>query len=109
MVNKGGPYEENKTGKEYYDYILSYSPYDNIKAQAYPAMLVITGLHDSQVQYWEPARWVAKLRDLKTDHNLLLLSTDMEAGHSGPSGRFQLYKEIALVFAFILDQLGITQ
>ncbi len=99
----------NPNQKEYYDYILSYSPYDNIKAQAYPAMLVTAGLHDSQVPYWEPAKLVAKLRDLKTDHNLLLLSTDMEAGHSGPSGRFEFIKEIALIFAFILDQLGITQ
>ncbi len=99
----------NPNQKEYYDYMLSYSPYDNIKAQAYPAMLVTAGLHDSQVPYWEPAKLVAKLRDLKTDHNFLLLRTDMEAGHGGPSGRFQYYKEIALVFAFILDQLGITQ
>jgi oligopeptidase B len=99
----------NPQEKVHYDNILSYSPYENVKAQDYPAMLVITGLHDSQVQYWGPAKWVAKLRDLKTDHNLLLLSTDMEAGHGGSSGRFQSIKEGALVLAFILDQLGITK
>lgn len=95
--------------KKYYDYMLSYSPYDNVKAKDYPAMLVTTGLHDSQVQYFEPAKWVAKLRDLKTDNNLLLLHTNMEAGHSGTSGRFHRYKETALEYAFILDQLGISE
>lgn len=93
--------------KKYYDYMLSYSPYDNVKAMDYPAMLVTTGLHDSQVQYFEPAKWVAKLRDLKTDNNILLLHTNMEAGHSGTSGRFRRYKETALQYAFMLDQLGI--
>lgn len=97
----------NPREKKYYDYMLSYSPYDNVKAQDYPAMLVTAGLHDSQVQYFEPAKWVAKLRDLKTDNNLLLLHTNMEAGHSGVSGRFRRYKETALEYAFILDQLGI--
>ncbi len=97
----------NPNQKEYYDYMLSYSPYDNVKAQDYPAMLVTTGLHDSQVQYWEPAKWVAKLRVLKTDKNLLLLRTNMEAGHGGASGRFQRLKERALAYAFMFDLLGI--
>ncbi len=97
-----GEYEEwgNPNDKEYYDYMLSYSPYDNVTAVDYPATLVTTGLHDSQVQYWEPAKWVAKLRDTKTDSNLLLLSTNMEAGHGGASGRFQRFKETALEYAF---------
>jgi len=99
-----GEYDEwgNPNTKEHYDYILSYSPYDNVKAQPYPNMLVTTGLHDSQVQYWEPAKWVAKLRDMKTDDNLLLLHTNMEAGHSGASGRFRRYRETALDYAFLL-------
>lgn len=95
--------------KEYYDYMLSYSPYDNVGAKDYPAMLVTTGLHDSQVQYFEPAKWVAKLRILKTDNNILLLHTNMEAGHSGVSGRFRRYKETALEYAFMLNLLGITE
>jgi oligopeptidase B len=95
--------------KDQYDYILSYSPYDNVEAKDYPAILVTTGLHDSQVQYWEPAKWVAKLRELKTDKNLLLLSTDMSAGHSGASGRFKRFKKTALEYAFILDLLGIEE
>jgi len=99
----------NPNNKEYYDYILSYSPYDNVEAKDYPALLVTTGLHDSQVQYWEPAKWVAKLRDLKTDQNLLLLKTDMETGHSGASGRFKQYKETALEYVFLLDLEGITE
>ena len=90
-----------------YRTMLSYSPYDNVRAQAYPAMLVTTGLWDSQVQYYEPAKWVAKLRALKTDRNRLLLHTDMEAGHGGKSGRFQRYREIATEYAFILSQLAI--
>jgi len=89
----------------YYNYMLAYSPYDNVKAQAYPAMLVTTGLWDSQVQYYEPAKWVAKLRAMKTDKNPLLLKVNMEAGHGGKSGRFQRYREVAQEFAFILDQL----
>ncbi len=99
-----GEYDEwgNPNEKQYYDYIMSYSPYDNIEAKAYPNMLVTTGLHDSQVQYWEPAKWVAKLRELKTDNNLLLLSTNMETGHGGASGRFESLKEVALEYAFIL-------
>jgi oligopeptidase B len=90
-----------------YDYMLSYSPYDNVRAQAYPAMLVTTGLWDSQVQYYEPAKWVAKLRALKTDRNPLLLHVDMDAGHGGKSGRFQRYRETAMEYAFILDRLGV--
>lgn len=95
--------------KEYYDYMLSYSPYDQVEAQDYPNMLVTTGLHDSQVQYWEPAKWVAKLRDLKTDDNILLLHTNMEAGHGGQSGRFRQYRETALEYAFIFQLIGITE
>ncbi|MEE9189819.1 MAG: prolyl oligopeptidase family serine peptidase, partial [Candidatus Neomarinimicrobiota bacterium] len=98
----GNPYY-----KEYYDYMLSYSPYDNVIPQDYPAMLVTAGLHDSQVQYWEPVKWVAKLRDLKTNDNLLILNTEMEAGHGGASGRFEKYKEVALEYAFMLDQRNI--
>jgi len=93
----------------FYEYMLSYSPYDQVKAQDYPAMLVTTGLHDSQVQYFEPAKWVAKLRDKKTDKNVLLLYTNMEAGHGGASGRFQALKEYALEDAFIFQQLGINE
>ncbi|MCK4336517.1 MAG: prolyl oligopeptidase family serine peptidase, partial [Candidatus Aminicenantes bacterium] len=99
----------NPNDKEYYDYMLSYSPYDNVEAKEYPAMLVTTGLHDSQVQYWEPAKWVAKLRDMKTDRNLLILKTNMEAGHGGASGRFRRYKETALEYAFMLKLLGIKK
>jgi oligopeptidase B len=92
----------NPDEKRYYEYMLSYSPYDNVKPQNYPAMLVTTGLHDSQVQYWEPAKWVAKLREMKTDDNLLLLWTHMDYGHGGASGRFEQYKEIAMEYAFML-------
>ena len=95
--------------KEYYDYMLSYSPYDNVEAKDYPMMLVTTGLHDSQVQYFEPAKWVAKLRALKTDDNILLLHTNMGAGHGGVSGRFRRYIEYALEYAFMLDQVGIKK
>jgi oligopeptidase B len=95
--------------KEYYDYMLSYSPYDNVEAKDYPAMLVTTGLHDSQVQYFEPAKWVAKLRAMKTDNNILLLDTDMESGHGGASGRFRRYKRTALQYAFFLDLIGIKK
>ena len=99
-----GEYDEwgNPNEKEYYEYMLSYSPYDQVKKQAYPNMLVTTGLHDSQVQYWEPAKWVAKLRTMKTDDNILLLHTNMSAGHGGASGRFEYLKEIAMEFAFML-------
>ena len=97
----------NPKKKEYYDYMLSYSPYDNVAHQAYPAMLVTTGLWDSQVQYYEPAKWVARLRARKTGTNPLLYRTTMEAGHGGKSGRFQRFREIAEEYAFILDQSGI--
>ncbi|HBD81802.1 MAG TPA: oligopeptidase B, partial [Leclercia adecarboxylata] len=99
-----GEYEEwgNPQDATYYRYMKSYSPYDNVEAKAYPHMLVTTGLHDSQVQYWEPAKWVAKLRELKTDDNLLLLCTDMDAGHGGKSGRFKSYEGVALEYAFIV-------
>jgi oligopeptidase B len=99
----------NPNVKEYYDYMLSYSPYDNVAAKAYPAMLVTTGLHDSQVQYFEPAKWVAKLRALKTDDNQLLLRTKMEAGHGGVSGRYRQYRETAFMYAFMLDLAGIGE
>ncbi|MGM0480714.1 MAG: S9 family peptidase [Pseudomonadota bacterium] len=95
----------NPKQKAYYDYMLSYSPYDNVQAQDYPALMVTTGLHDSQVQYFEPAKWVAKLRDVKTDNNPLVFSTNMEAGHGGSSGRFSRLEEIAEEYAFILDLL----
>ncbi|MBU2115345.1 MAG: S9 family peptidase [Gammaproteobacteria bacterium] len=99
----------NPKQKAYYDYMLSYSPYDQISKQAYPAMLVTTGLHDSQVQYFEPAKWVAKLRTHKTDGNPLLFKTTMEAGHGGKSGRFARQAQIAEEYAFILNLLGINQ
>jgi len=106
-----GEYDEwgNPNNKEYFDYMMSYSPYDNIKAQDYPNMLVTTGLHDSQVQYWEPAKWVAKLRDSKTDTNILLFHINMDAGHGGVSGRFEALKEVAEEYAFLLDLQGITE
>ena len=99
----------NPNDKVYYDYMLSYSPYDQVKKQAYPNMLVTTGLHDSQVQYFEPAKWVAKLREYKTDDNLLLFKTDMEAGHGGASGRFKSLQDTALYYAFMLDLAGIEK
>jgi oligopeptidase B len=95
--------------REYYDYMLSYSPYDQVEAKDYPNLLVTTGLHDSQVQYWEPAKWVAKLRATKTDDNLVLLKTNMEAGHGGPSGRFARHRQTALAYAFMLDLVGIEK
>jgi len=100
-----GEYDEwgNPNDAEFYHYMLSYSPYDQVTEQAYPHLLVTTGLHDSQVQYWEPAKWVAKLRELKTDANVLLLHTDMETGHGGKSGRFQHYHDTAKEYAFMLD------
>jgi oligopeptidase B len=99
----------NPNVKEEYDYMLSYSPYDNVVKKDYPNLLVTTGLHDSQVQYWEPAKWVAKLRAMKTDKNLLLLKTNMEAGHGGASGRFESLKEDALMYAFVLDLVGVKE
>ncbi|ENG2549817.1 oligopeptidase B [Citrobacter farmeri] len=99
-----GEFEEwgNPKDPQYYTYMKSYSPYDNVRAQAYPHLLVTTGLHDSQVQYWEPAKWVAKLRELKTDEHLLLLCTDMDSGHGGKSGRFKSWEGVALEFAFLI-------
>ncbi len=95
--------------KEYYDYMLSYSPYDNVKAMDYPNMLVTTGFWDSQVQYWEPAKWVAKLRDMKTNDKILAFHINMEGGHGGVSGRFRRYRETALEYAFMLDLVGIKE
>ena len=99
-----GEYDEwgNPNEKQYYDYILSYSPYDNVTRKSYPNLLVTTGLHDSQVQYWEPAIWVAKLREMKTDSHVVLLKTNMSAGHGGASGRFNHLKEMATNYAFFL-------
>ena len=104
-----GEYDEwgDPGQKEFYDYMLSYSPYDNIERKAYPAMLITAGLHDSQVQYWEPAKWAAKLRELKTDSNRILLKTNMDAGHGGASGRFRRHRETAFSYAFLLDLAGI--
>ncbi|MGB5632706.1 MAG: S9 family peptidase [Waterburya sp.] len=96
----------NPNDPEYYDYIKSYSPYDNVVGKDYPAMLITAGLHDPRVKYWEPAKWTAKLRQLKTDDNLLLLKTNMSAGHGGASGRYELLKEIAFEYAFVIDQLN---
>ncbi|HEU4497410.1 MAG TPA: S9 family peptidase [Flavobacterium sp.] len=106
-----GEYDEwgNPNEKEYYDYMKSYSPYDNVKPQNYPNMYVSTGLHDSQVQYWEPAKWVAKLRTVKTGNTLLFLDTNMDAGHGGASGRFEALKELAKEFSFLLDLEGIKK
>lgn len=98
----------NPMDPEFYEVMLSYSPYDNVVAQDYPAMLVTTGLWDSQVQYWEPAKWVAKLRVTKTDDQPLLLHTNMEAGHGGASGRFQRLRETAMEYAFVIDQAGLS-
>jgi oligopeptidase B len=106
-----GEYEEwgDPNQKEFYFYMLSYSPYDNVEAKNYPHLLATGGLNDSQVQYWEPAKWVAKLRALKTDNNRLLLKTNMEAGHSGASGRFRRHRETAFSYAFLLDLAGIQE
>ena len=100
-----GEYDEwgNPNDEKYFDYMLSYSPYDNVKKLNYPNLLVTSGLHDSQVQYWEPAKWVAKLRDLKSNNNLLFLDTNMDAGHGGASGRFEALKEVAKEYTFLFD------
>lgn len=105
-----GEYDEwgDPNEKEAYDRMLSYSPYDNVKDASYPAMLVMTGLHDSQVQYWEPAKWVQRLREHQKGPLPILLNTDLDAGHGGASGRFEALKEIALVHAFLLDQAGLA-
>lgn len=97
----------NPNDKAYYDYMLSYSPYDNVVPQAYPHIYITTGYHDSQVQYWEPAKWAAKLRANKTDDNVLLFETDMSTGHSGASGRYKVYEEVARKYAFLLSCLGV--
>jgi oligopeptidase B len=104
-------YEEwgNPNKKEAFDYMLSYSPYDNVEAKAYPNLLITAGLNDPRVAYWEPAKWTAKLRTLKTDDHRLLLRTNMGAGHGGASGRYDYLKEIAFDYAFILDTMGFTQ
>ncbi|MDH3216100.1 MAG: S9 family peptidase [Candidatus Krumholzibacteria bacterium] len=99
----------NPNKEEYYDYIMSYSPYDNVAAKDYPNLLVTTGLHDSQVQYWEPAKWVAKLRATKTGNSRLLLKTNMDAGHGGASGRYHRYRETAFQYAFLLDLVGYSE
>ena len=105
-----GEYEEwgNPNDKTYYEYILSYAPYDNVAAQAYPHLLVTAGLNDPRVQYWEPAKWTAKLRATTTAHNRLLLKTNMGTGHAGASGRYDFLRQIAFDYAFILDTFGIT-
>ncbi len=106
-----GEYDEwgDPNKKEFYDYMLSYSPYDHVERKNYPAMLITGGLHDSQVQYWEPAKWVAKLRELKIGNNPVLLKTNMDAGHGGASGRFRRHQETAFSYVFLLDLAGIRQ
>ena len=103
-----GEYDEwgNPNVKKYYDYMLSYSPYDNVKHQEYPNILVTAGYHDSQVQYWEPSKWVAKLRKFKKDNNVLFLITNMDSGHSGASGRYNSLIERSKEYAFILQLEG---
>ena len=105
-----GEYDEwgDPNDEKYYRYMLSYSPYDQVQAKDYPNLLVTTGLHDSQVQYWEPAKWVAKLRDMKTDDNLLVMYCNMDTGHGGASGRFERYKETAMEYAFLFQLEGIV-
>lgn len=98
----------NPNEKEPYDYMASYSPYDNVKAQAYPSLLVKTSMNDSQVPYWEAAKWVAKLRALKTDNHPLLLKTNFDAGHGGASGRYDAIHETAFNFSYVLWQLGLA-
>jgi oligopeptidase B len=104
-----GEYEEwgNPNDPAYYEYMLSYSPYDHVEARAYPHLMITAGLNDPRVQYWEPAKWTAKLRASKTDRHRLLLKTNMGAGHGGASGRYDFLKEIAFEYAFILDMLGL--
>jgi len=106
-----GEYDEwgDPNRREYYDYMLSYSPYDNVETKAYPNLLITGGLHDSQVQYWEPAKWAAKLREMKIDGNRLLLKTNMDAGHGGASGRFRRHRETAFSYVFLLDLAGINE
>lgn len=103
-------FEYNEWGdprvKKDFEYMLTYSPYDNVQPKNYPNLFVTTGYHDSQVQYWEPAKWVAKLRDLKTDNNTLVFFTEMDAGHSGASGRYESLKMVAKEYAFFLLMEG---
>jgi oligopeptidase B len=99
----------NPNDPVYYEYMKSYSPYDNVEAKNYPDMLITAGLNDSRVKYWEPAKWTAKLREIKTDRNILLLKTNMGAGHSGASGRYESLRELAFEYAFILDRLGLSE
>ncbi len=99
----------NPNDKVYYDYMKSYSPYDNVEGKDYPDTLIVAGLNDSRVKYWEPAKWTAKLRELKTDNNILLLKTNMGAGHGGASGRYESLKELAFEYAFVLDRLGLGE
>jgi oligopeptidase B len=98
----------NPNVREEYDYIRTYCPYTNLEPKAYPDMLVTTSLNDSQVMYWEPAKYVARLRTLKTDRNLLLLKTNMGAGHGGASGRYDAFREQAMIFAFLMSRVGIA-
>ena len=104
-----GEYDEwgNPNDTTYYRYMLSYSPYDNVEHKAYPNLLITAGLHDSQVQYFEPAKWTARLRAMKTDNNRLILRTNMEAGHGGSSGRYRRWHDVAFEFAFLLDLAGL--
>ena len=106
-----GEYDEwgNPNDPNYYEYIRSYSPYDNILPVKWPHLLVIAGLHDSQVQYWEPAKWVAKRRATFNDERRLLLKTNMDAGHGGVTGRYQQYRELALQYTFLLDIAGLVE
>ena len=106
-----GEFDEwgNPKDKVYYDYIKTYSPYDNIEEKDYPNLLITTGYWDSQVQYWEPAKWIAKLREYKTDENQLIMHCNMEVGHGGASGRFKRYKEVAMVYAFMFQLEGIKK
>jgi oligopeptidase B len=106
-----GEFDEwgNPKDETYYHYIKSYSPYDNIEEKEYPNLLITTGYWDSQVQYWEPAKWIAKLRDLRTNENQLYMYCNMDVGHGGASGRFERYKEVALEYAFLLDLEGIVE
>jgi Protease II len=99
----------NPAEKRAYRYMRSYSPYDNLERKAYPAMLIVTSLNDSQVMYWEPAKYVAKLRTLKTGDNAVLLHTDMDAGHGGASGRYDYLREIAFAYSFVLKELGLAK
>jgi oligopeptidase B len=104
-------YEEwgNPNEKSFYEYMRQYSPYENVAKKAYPHLLITAGLNDPRVQFWEPAKWTARLRTLKTDRNTLLLKTNMDAGHAGRSGRYGHLEEVAFEYAFVLDCLGIRE